>query len=110
MYKFDRLSKAPWLLLGMSERDAKDHFHSVRLLSCPFICEGNHESLAVFIVKRTADLMHLLRVGFYQELNVEEVVVALSAKESCKFACKNGGYVEHTEWPHFVGNRDCDHL
>jgi hypothetical protein len=54
--------------------------------------------------------MHLPRVGFSQELNVEEVVVALFAKESCKFACENGGYVEHTEWPHFVGNRDCDIL
>jgi hypothetical protein len=94
----------------MSEHDTEDHFHPVRLLSCPYICEGDHESLALFIVKRTADLMHLLRVGVNQELNVEEVVVALSDKEGCKFACENGGYGEHTEWLHFVGNRDCDIL
>jgi hypothetical protein len=108
IHKFGGLSKDLWLLLRMSERDAKDHFHPVRLLSCPCICEDDHESLALFIVKRTADLIHLLRVGVNQELNVEEVVVALSAKESCQFTCENGGYVEHTEWPHFVGNRDCD--
>jgi hypothetical protein len=94
----------------MSERDAKDHFHPVRLLSCPCICKNDHESLALFIVKRTTDLMHLLRVGFNQELNVKEVIVALSAKESCKFTCENGGYVEHTECSHFVGNQDCDIL
>jgi hypothetical protein len=77
---------------------------------CPCICEADHESLALFVVERTADLMHPLRVGFDQELNVDEVVLAVSDKESRKLACENGGYVEHTEWPHFVGNRDCDIL